>query len=210
VGDQALLSASLFSPPRLILITDSARLQREVFFDVVDAALRGGVDAVLVREKGMDSSRLLAFASRLRAMTREHGVRLIVHTQADVAHAVAADGVHVAAASVGEIPAMRRWLNDAGLSISASCHSADELQQAAAAGADFALLSPVFPTDSHPGAPCLGIEAFHELAEASPLPVVALGGITPQNRGELAAYGVAVIGAILNASEPEKAARALL
>lgn len=200
----------MFSPPRLILITDSARLPREAFLDVVDAALRGGVDAVLVREKEMDSSRLLAFASRLRAMTHEHGARLIVHTQADVAHAVAADGVHVSSASIGEIAVMRGWLNDATLSISASCHSAGELKQAATAGTDFALLSPVFPTTSHPDAPPLGVESFRELAEASPLPVVALGGITPQNRDELAGSGVAAIGAILDASNPESVARALL
>lgn len=199
----------MFSPPRLILITDSSRLPREPLCDAILAALRGGVDAVLVREKEMDSSRLLAFASRLRAMTHEHGARLIVHTQADVAHAIAADGVHVAASCICEIAAMRHWLGSAGMSISASCHSAEELREAASQGADFALLSPVFPTASHPGAPHLGIERFSELAGESPLPVVALGGITQENRGQLPGYGVAVVGAILDAPEPESAARVL-
>ncbi len=173
----------------------------------VEAALRGGVDAVLAREKAMDSARLLAFCSRLRALTREFGARLIVHTQADVAKAVAADGVHVSERDMGEIPAIRRWLGGQGASISASCHDAASLARAADLGADFALLSPVFPTASHPGAPHLGPARFRELAREAPLPVVALGGIGPDNRRELAGFPVAVIRAILNAADPESAAR---
>jgi len=193
------------------LITDSTRLPGESLFAAAKAALQGGVDAVLVREKGMDSARLLAFASRLRQLTREHDARLLMHSQADIAGAIGADGVHVASADIGELPAMRQWLGraGAGVSFSASCHSADQLAAAHEAGADFALLSPVFPTASHPGEPHLGMERFRELAAASPLPVVALGGITPDNRAELAGFGVAVIGAILDADDPQAAAQLL-
>jgi len=177
----------------------------------VQAALAGGADAVLVREKAMDSARLLGFASRLRELTREHDAKLIIHSQADIAGAIGADGVHVASADIGELPAMRQWLGRAGanMSFSTSCHSTEQLQAAREAGADFALLSPVFPTSSHPGEPHLGVERFRELAAASPLPVVALGGITPENRAELADFGVAVIGAILDADDPQAAARLL-
>ncbi|MDX8411829.1 MAG: thiamine phosphate synthase, partial [Mariprofundaceae bacterium] len=93
MGDQALLI-----PPRLILISDRARLPGERFFDVIGAALGAGVDAVLLREPQLDSAKLLALASRLRLLTREHQALLLVHTQADVARAVQADGVHVSAA----------------------------------------------------------------------------------------------------------------
>jgi len=195
--------------PRLILITDSARLERERFFEVVKAALEGGVDAVLAREKQMDSAQLLAFLARLKSMTRRHGARLIVHTQADAARAVAADGVHVSAADMGDLPAIRRWMDDARVSLSASCHNARELKHAAELGADFALLSPVFPTSSHPGAPHLGPAQFRQMAEGAKLPVIALGGITQKNRGELSGYGAAVIGAILDADDPQGAARHL-
>ncbi len=184
-------------------------MERERFFDVVDAALGGGVDAILVREKQMDSARLLAFCSRLRAVTMAHDALLIIHGQADVAKAVGADGIHVAARNAGEIPAMRQWLKHAEMTLSASCHNAEELGQAGYSGADFALLSPVFPTASHPGAPHLGAKRFHALANAAPLPVAALGGITPGNRSELAGYPVAVISAILDADDPEDAARRL-
>jgi len=196
--------------PQLLLITDHACYPGEAFIASVEAALAGGADAVLVREKQMDSARLLAFCSRLRDITRRFGARLLVHTQADVARAVEADGVHVASADMHELPAMRRWLNDERMRLSASCHDAAQLQAAADAGADFALLSPVFPTASHPGAPSMGAQRFRELAEAAALPVMALGGINETNRPDLAGYPVAVIGALLAASDPEQAARSLL
>jgi len=196
--------------PELLLITDHARFTGEAFFTAVEAALKGGVDAVLAREKQMDSARLLAFCSRLRKLTRKHGARLLVHTQADVAAAVGADGVHVASADIAEIPCMRRWLNKPGMSLSASCHDAPQLQAAADAGADFALLSPVFPTDSHPGAPHLGVHRFSELASVAPLPIVALGGVTAKNRQELAGWPVAVISCLLGAQNPEYVAARLV
>jgi len=184
-------------------------MERERFFETVETSLCGGVDAVLVREKQMDSARLLAFCSRLRAMTTAHETLLIVHSQADIAKAIGADGVHVATKDIGEIPAMRQWLNHARMTISASCHNAEELEQAGKCDADFVLLSPVFPTASHPGTPHLGAKRFRSLVKDSPLQVVALGGITPDNRSELTGYSVAVISAILNADDPELAARSL-
>ena len=195
--------------PHLLLITDHARYAGDAFFSSVEAALKGGVDAVLVREKQMDSARLLAFCSRLRELTSRYDARLLVHTQADVAQAVSADGVHVASNDIAELAAMRRWLNNPDMSLSASCHDAADLQAAADAGADFALLSPVFPTTSHPGTPHLGIEGFKALATAAALPVVALGGVSPENRPQLEAFPIAVISALLGAKNAEKAARDL-
>jgi len=169
----------------------------------------GGVDTLLVREKQMDSARLLAFSSKLRELTSAHGANLIIHTQADIARAVSADGIHLSSLEMNEAPAIREWLGDAKMGISVSCHNETELEFAGRFGADFALLSPVFPTRSHPGEPALGIEQFKSLAECSPVPVVALGGVTPENRVELAGYGVAVIGAILDSDDPGRSAKAL-
>lgn len=201
--------------PKLTLITDSQRLPRDRFFEVVEQALKGGVDAVLVREKQMDSGKLLAFASRLRDLTRQYNAKLIIHTQADIAKAIGADGVHVASDALDEIPHIRNWLEKEGLendamTISASCHNEIELGFAYRFGADYAFLSPLFPTASHPDAPHLGVEKFRQFAAEVPMPVVALGGITPENRHEIDDFGVAVIGAILDAANPDKAAASLL
>jgi len=167
------------------------------------------VKALLLREKDMPSSRLLAMASRLREITRRHNARLIIHTQADIAEAVDADGIHVASNDIASISGMRNWLGSQSMSISASCHNMDELTAAAEQGADWAMLSPVFPTTSHPGMPHLGLEAFIDLASQSPIPVVALGGITVANAAGLRGRPIAVIGAILDAENPAKAAQRL-
>ncbi len=196
-------------PPSLILITDSSRYSGEPFFDTCDQALANGVDAILVREKELTSARLLALASRLRNLTRKYRARLIIHTQADIAHAVEADGVHVASNDISTIPAMCHWLNNPNMSISASCHNAMELLQAQQAGANFAMLSPVFPTQSHPGTPGMGLEAFRTLAGQADIPVIALGGITTENYQQLASGNIAVISAILDAEDAGKAAAIL-
>lgn len=171
--------------------------------------MAGGVDAVLVREKELTSARLLALASRLRGITRDYQARLIIHSQADIARAVGADGVHVASRDIATIPAIRSWLQDEKMSLSASCHNREELQMAAEAGADYAMLAPVFPTGSHPGSPSLGPEQFLALSESAEIPVVALGGITVDNHNQLAGHGLAVISAILAAGNPGEAARQL-
>ncbi len=172
--------------------------------------MAGGVDALLVREKQMDSARLLAFASRLRELTGNYGAKLIIHTQADVARAIGADGVHLASSDLAEVPTVRDWLESPGMTISTSCHNEIELGFSQRFGADYAFLAPVFPTQSHPGKPHLGIEKFREMAEGTSLPVIALGGINEDNRQQLSGFGVAVISAILDADDPKVAAKSLL
>ncbi|ATX78658.1 thiamine-phosphate diphosphorylase [Mariprofundus aestuarium] len=195
--------------PSLIVITDSSRYSDELLFAALEQALAHGVDAVLLREKALTSAKLLALASRLRELTTAFGVALYIHTQADIANAVDADGVHVGSGDVTNIPAIRRWLNNPEKTVSVSCHTAQELQLAEQHGADFVFLSPVFPTQSHPGSPHLGVKGFNTMASTTKLPVVALGGIDSSNCGELKGRRVAVIGAILGAEDPGKAAKAL-
>lgn len=195
--------------PQLILITDTSRYSGETFFNTVKAALRAGVNAVLVREKEMSSSQLLAFSSRLRQLTHRYRARLLIHSQADVALAVDADGVHLSSSDIHTTAAVRGWLNDSSKTVSVSCHDIDQLRLAEGVGADFVFLSPVFPTLSHPGAASLGVEGFFSLASQSELPVVALGGISDENRALLEGFGVAVISAILASEEPAEVAKRL-
>ncbi|MDQ6969054.1 MAG: thiamine phosphate synthase [Mariprofundus sp.] len=222
-------------PPRLTLITDSSRFSGEAFFQNVEQALIGGVDAVLVREKNMTSAKLLALASRLRQMTRAHQARLIIHSQADICDAVDADGVHLASNGINSIPSVRQWFRlqsgqgqqpgqspdqpskpfseetatQATKSISVSCHNADELEAAHSFGADYAMLSPVFPTLSHPGAAHLGLDAFNVLADAAQLPIIALGGISLKNYAALQDRNLAVISALLQSNDPRQTAQQL-
>jgi len=175
----------------------------------VDAALAGGVDTLLVRENQMDSARLLAFASQLRELTSHHEARLIIHTQADIAKAIHADGVHLSSIEMNQIPVIREWLKSDEVTLSTSCHNEIELEFAHRFGADFVFLSPVFATKTHPDDEPLGITRFRELAATPPLPVIALGGISSMNRQQLGDIPVAVISAILDADNPRTEAEKL-
>ena len=194
----------------LTLITGGNSKPSSDLYQILTAALAGGVSQIILREKHLDSAHLLAFASRMRNITHQYQAKLIIHSQADIAKAVNADGVHLASSDISEIPAMRNWLNAPNMSLSTSCHNLEELQASHQYGADFAMLSPVFPTQSHPNAPALGLETFKKIADASPLPIIALGGIDSDNRPLLKGFGVATIRAILEAKKPKQAAQALL
>ncbi len=195
---------------KLLLISDSRRFEHhQAMMDVFEQALQGGVDTILLREKALDSAKLLALASQARMLTAAHQARLIIHSQADIAKAVNADGVHVDAASISDIAQIKQWLGE-GFMLSASCHHKEELKLAEQQGADFCFLSPVFPTQSHPHAPTLGAETFLKLAASTNIPVIALGGITPEVIPLLQGHGIATISGILDAESPKQAAQSLL
>ncbi len=194
---------------KLLLLTDSKRFDsNQAMLEVLEQAVQGGVDTIVLREKALDSARLLALASSVRVLTARYGARLMIHSQADIAKAVNADGVHVDASSIPEISRIKAWLNHKML-VSASCHSKEELGLAQCQGADFAFLSPVFPTQSHPGAPSLGAEKFLEISAQMHMPIIALGGIDKENKNRLQGAGLATMGGILDAKDPKKAAQEL-
>jgi len=199
----------MLMPPSLTLITQSSRLSGEAFFACLEQALEGGLQQVLVREKEMDSARLLAFASKIRLLTQRYNAKLIIHSQADIAKAVSADGVHVSSMDMQDMPAIRQWLGQ-GISLSTACHNLAELKLAEQWGADLLLVSPIFHTQTHPDTQPLGLDGFQQLVDATDLPVIALGGISPQNRHLLADYPVAVLGALLDSKSPKETAQALL
>jgi len=199
----------MLPPLQLVLITDSKRFDsQQAMLGCIEQAIQGGVDTIILREKHLDSAKLLSLASKLRILTKNQSARLIVHSHAHIAKAVEADGVHVDAQSIQEIMQMKQWLAGDYL-VSASCHDEEELKLAESQGADFCFLSPVFPTQSHPGAPCLGAKKFITLASKVSIPVVALGGIEPNVLKQLQGHGVATMGGILNAKQPKHAAQAL-
>ena len=205
-----LISALTEKPIQLLLLTDSKRFENnQTMLDVLEQALIGGVDTIVLREKALDSAKLLALASKLRLLTVRYHARLMIHSQADIAKAVDADGVHVDSASIPEIRQIKTWL-DNDMLVSASCHNIGELEQAQLQGADFVFLSPVFPTQSHPGAPALGAVKFLQLSSQVNIPVIALGGIDVKNKKLLHGAGVATMGGILDAKDPKSAATALL
>lgn len=135
----------------------------------------------------------LGLARRLAALCRMHQVLFVVGGDAELAAAVRADGFHRPQWASEKSVSMAQ---SAGCFVTAACHHREELDRAAAFGADLVFLSPVFATQSHVRATSLGPGGFHALAAQSSLPVLALGGIDETNAHKIAAAQVAGFGAI--------------
>ena len=180
--------------------------------EVVEECLGAGLRAVQLREKDLPVRDLLDLAVPLREATRGHGARLLINDRADVALAVEADGVQRTHDSlpVGAL----RGMTPAGFLIGASVHSPSEAQEAASQGADFLVFGPVWDTASKRAyGPPQGLEALRRVAAGTAVPVLAIGGITPERVREVlaaGAAGVAAIAAILAADRPAAATKAFL
>ncbi|MBY0275861.1 thiamine phosphate synthase [Candidatus Binatia bacterium] len=204
-----------FRPP-LYLITDRRRFAAaapgEVFaadeWRALDAAIAAGPGAVQLREKDLDARALYARAERLRARCAAAGVRLLVNERADVALAAGAEGVHLPESGL-TVAAARHLVGPAGV-VGCSVHATAQLGERAAA--DFVLFGPVYDTPAKRAyGPPQGLARLAEVVRASAVPVVAVGGITPERVADVlhaGAAGVAVIGAILDAADPAAAVAA--
>lgn len=177
--------------PPLILMTDDRRLPDPL--PVLSGLPRGS--AVLLRHYGVAGRDELA--ARLAAACRSRGLRLLVGADARLAAAVGADGVHWPEALAGRVPRPWRCWRRAGWLVTAAAHSYPAVLRARAWGADAVLVSPVFATASHPDAPPLGHVRLAAWAAAAPVPLYALGGVTPDTAARViagGAHGLAGIG----------------
>lgn len=193
------------------IITDRRVAGQRPILDVVRAALRGGASAVQLREKAATTREMIELGQALHAITQAAGVPLILNDRVDVALAVDAEGIHVGQDDIPAALARRLIGPDRILGVSAG--TVAEAQQAEQAGADYLGVGDVYGTPTKPdaGTP-IGVEGLTKILRAASIPVLAIGGITPENAGaiiEAGAAGVAVISAIVGAPKPEAAARRL-
>ena len=177
--------------PSIYGITHAAELGEREFLVRLERALAGGLKLVQVREKGMSRDALLRFAADVVRLAHARGARVLVNADAGVARRVGADGVHLTSTQLKQLD--RR--PESGL-VGASCHDADELARAQALGVDFAVLGPVRPTSTHPGAAGMGWEGLAALLRDCTLPVYALGGLRPsdlERAWEAGAHGISMM-----------------
>ena len=160
------------SLPAVYAITHAAELGVPAFLERLERALANGLRLIQVREKNLPNGELQRFAAEVVRLAHAFGARVLVNGDVALARKVGADGVHLPAAQLMALNARPEveWCG-------ASAHNAAELARAAELGLDFAVLSPVKPTLSHPGSPSLGWEKFAGLAAGLALPVYALGGM---------------------------------
>jgi thiamine-phosphate pyrophosphorylase len=192
--------------PLLHAVTDDAVVARAGFLERAGEVLAaGGTDVALhLRAPGASGRTLYGLAARLAELAAGTGSLLLVNDRVDVALAVA-HGVQLGRRSLPVGDAWRliggRW------PIGASVHDADEARDAAAAGADFLLAGAVYPTGTHPGRPGAGVRLIESVAGLG-IPVIAIGGVTPERAGELrraGAAGMAAIRGIWGAPSPADA-----
>ncbi len=160
--------------PTLYAISNAAELGISVFLERLEQRLDAGLRLLQLREKDLSRDELRELAQRVIALAQPRGARVLLNGDWGLAQEVGADGLHLTSTQLAELrerPAVD-WC-------AASCHDAEELGRAQALGCDFAVLSPVLPTLSHPGAPHLGWEGFEKIAAGSSIPVYALGGLAP-------------------------------
>jgi thiamine-phosphate pyrophosphorylase len=187
----------------LYLVTDpSAGEKTET---IVKEAVAGGVTMVQLREKTAGSLSFYERALRLKRVTREAGVPLIINDRTDIMLAADADGLHVGQSDLPAAVARRLIGPDKILGVSA--HTVEEAVRAEKDGADYLGVGAVFPTATKKDAESVSYETLKEICETVSIPVVAIGGIGEKNIGKLAGSGIrgiAVVSAIMNAENPEK------
>jgi thiamine-phosphate pyrophosphorylase len=190
----------------LYAITDPTLIGSERLLPACEQALRGGARLLQYRDKDSDASTRFRNAQALRELCHQYGALFIVNDEPILAKAVKADGVHIGQ-SDGGVRAARELLG-ADAIIGVSCHGDARLaQQMADEGASYVAFGRFFPSHTKPQAP--GADSA-VLATALPVPKVAIGGITPDNAGQLIDAGadaIAVIHGLFASNDIEATAR---
>lgn len=196
--------------PRLHAITNAAVLaDPDLGIRAAAIAAAGSAVALHARDRTMETAGLARVAQRFIALARPPEAAVFVSGRPDLARAVGAHGVQLSGSDLAVSDA-RRVFPDGW--IGRSVHSAAEARIAAGEGADLVLLGNIYETATHPGRPGIGLEPLRETVKLG-IPVVAIGGVTPERAPEVrdaGAWGIAVIRAVWEVADPYAAAVALL
>ena len=197
--------------PTLYVILDRTVAGGRDLVEVLDAVIAGGVRMIQLREKTWPSGQLLPLAGRLRARCRTAGVTFVMNDRVDLALAIEADGVHVGQDDLP--PRYARPLLRPGMILGVSTHSVEQARRAQADGADYVAVGAMFPTGTKPDFELVGPALVRAPRPEIQVPLVGIGGITPENVSQViqaGADGVSVISAICAAPDPTAATREFL
>jgi thiamine-phosphate pyrophosphorylase len=180
--------------------------------ELAAALLAGGARLLQLRLKDVASGDLLVAARAVRSLTTRAGALLLVNDRPDVARAAGADGVHL---GQDDVPvAVARTVLGPGALVGVSTHDVEQARSAAAAGADYLGVGPVFATASKRDALApQGLDLVRAVRAAVSLPLVAIGGVTPDTAAAVRAAGadaVAMIGALVRSPDVAAAVRSAL
>lgn len=193
--------ATAINLPDTYFITPPQIQSQPDFLNHIENALKQGIRLVQYRVFGLEKAQNLQLAEAVKRLCKQFGAKLLVNKDIELMRQIGADGLHLNSEQLTSKSASQ--LVSGSLITSASCHSREELEMAAKL-VDFAVLSPVLPTKSHPDSDTLGWGAFAELIDNINMPVYALGGMKTNNLQtsfSFGAQGIAGIRGMLYESE---------
>ncbi|QZY55305.1 thiamine phosphate synthase [Crassaminicella profunda] len=188
----------------LFLITNRKIIKKGTFIEVIKKAVAGGVEGVILREKDLTYDELLPIAQEIKKITKEKNILLIINRNLEVAKTVGAEGFHIGFHDL--MIGKPDWEGRLGVSV----HSLEEAILAEKNGADYLLASHVYATDCKKGLAPRGVNFIKEIKENVNIPVIALGGINPENTREVLSTGIegiAVMSSIMAVEDPCAAAQ---
>ncbi|MGA2362750.1 MAG: thiamine phosphate synthase [Candidatus Aminicenantales bacterium] len=193
----------------LYFVADAEFASGRDLVPVIEAAVRGGVTVVQLRAKDYPFQAFVELGRRAAAILKKRRVPLLINDRVDVALACGAAGIHLGQKDMP--PALARRALRKGSLIGISVNTPEEAREAENQGADYVGAGPAYATTTiTTGLPVLGPDGIRRIKDAVRIPVVAIGGITDRNARAVrraGADGVAVVSAILSATDPERAAR---
>ena len=196
---------------KLHILTDTVLQSRFSHMEITRLAIAGGADTIQYRQKSGSTREMIEIAQDLKQLCSEAGVTFIVNDRLDVAIAAEANGVHLGQDDF-PIPMARQLLGE-GRIIGGSAATLDEARKCLSEGADYVGFGPVYPTSSKDDAgPVSGIDILKQVVEIIPLPIIAIGGVGPENIPDVmraGARGIAVISAVCCQDDPEGATKSL-
>ena len=195
----------------LYLVTDSTYHTEESFYDTIEEACKGGVTLVQLREKNTGGLDYFKKAQKVHEITQRYGIPLIIDDRVDVAMACGAEGVHVGASDL-PVTEVRRLVGSDKI-VGATAKTVEAAVKAYQDGADYLGVGAIYPTTTKVTTVLTEVSTLSAICKAVPIPVVAIGGLNRDNMDILKgskACGIAVVSAIMKASDPKKAAEELL
>ncbi len=194
----------------LYAVTDRAWTGKQSLYEQVEAALKGGVTCVQLREKELDDEAFLQEAIEIKELCHKYRVPFFINDNVDVAIKCGADGIHVGQEDM-EAGAVRSLVGD-GMMIGVSVHTVEEAIEAVKNGADCLGVGAMFSTSTKTDADVLPMETLSDICRAVDIPVVAIGGLNKNNISQLAGTGVdgvALVSAVFAAEDIESECREL-
>lgn len=191
----------------LYFITDSTGFSEEEFLRRIDAALRGGVTLLQLREKDKTTREYLELARKVHALTKRYGVPLIIDDRLDIALAIGAEGVHLGQSDL-PIDLARKLLGPDKI-IGATAKTVPQALEAYQQGADYLGVGAIYPTTTKVKTVLTSTDTLRDICAAVPIPVNAIGGLNRDNIDVLSGIpiaGICVVSAIMKADDPGRAA----